>query len=60
MLKRNLAVKEAPERWQDSAADGSFDIVVCFEQKVFELVIEGKLRVNIMVCDGGRSCYGQL
>ena len=42
MLKRNLAVKEAPERWQDSAADGSFDIVVCFEQRVFELVIEGK------------------
>ena len=51
MLKRNLAVKEAPERWQDSAADGSFDIVVCFEQRVFELVIEGKHR--------GRTCARQ-
>ncbi|KAH0748247.1 hypothetical protein KY290_027479 [Solanum tuberosum] len=28
MLKRNLGVKLAPERWQDNAADGPFDVPV--------------------------------
>ncbi|XVF23404.1 hypothetical protein REPUB_Repub13aG0035100 [Reevesia pubescens] len=40
MLKRNLSVKLAPQRWQDNAADGSFDIVFTFEEKVFDMVIE--------------------
>ncbi|OMP07059.1 RNA polymerase II subunit A [Corchorus olitorius] len=40
MLKRNLSVKLAPQRWQDNAADGSFDIVLTFEEKVFDMVIE--------------------
>lgn len=41
MLKRNSMVKHAPQRWQDNAADGSFDIVFTFEEKVFDMVIEG-------------------
>lgn len=41
MLKRNLGVKLAPQRWQDNAADGSFDVVLTFEEKVFDMVIEG-------------------
>lgn len=41
MLKRNLSVKLAPQRWQDNALDGVFDIVFTFEEKVFDMVIEG-------------------
>ncbi|XP_042516576.1 RNA polymerase II subunit A C-terminal domain phosphatase SSU72-like [Macadamia integrifolia] len=40
MLKRNLSVKPAPQRWQENAADGSFDVVFTFEEKVFDMVIE--------------------
>ncbi|KAH7549440.1 hypothetical protein ACOSP7_025762 [Xanthoceras sorbifolium] len=40
MLKRNLSVKLAPQRWQDNSLDGSFDIVFTFEEKVFDMVIE--------------------
>ncbi|KAL9409126.1 hypothetical protein AB3S75_047501 [Citrus x aurantiifolia] len=40
MLKRNIGVKAAPQRWQDNALDGSFDIVFTFEEKVFDTVIE--------------------
>lgn len=40
MLKRNSAVKLAPQRWQDNAADGSFDVVFAFEEKVFDMVVE--------------------
>ncbi|GMH16102.1 hypothetical protein Nepgr_017943 [Nepenthes gracilis] len=40
MLKRNSTVKLAPQRWQDNADDGSFDVVLTFEEKVFDMVIE--------------------
>ncbi|KAF3456767.1 hypothetical protein FNV43_RR01421 [Rhamnella rubrinervis] len=40
MLKRNCTVKLAPQRWQENAADGSFDVVFTFEEKVFDMVIE--------------------
>ncbi|XP_047311792.1 RNA polymerase II subunit A C-terminal domain phosphatase SSU72 [Impatiens glandulifera] len=40
MLKRNSTVKLAPQRWQDNAADGPFDVVLTFEEKVFDNVIE--------------------
>lgn len=40
MLKRNSSVKLAPQRWQDNAADGSFDVVFTFEEKVFDMVLE--------------------
>ncbi|XP_019199930.1 PREDICTED: RNA polymerase II subunit A C-terminal domain phosphatase SSU72 [Ipomoea nil] len=40
MLKRNLGVKHAPQRWQDNAEDGPFDVVLSFEEKVFDMVIE--------------------
>lgn len=41
MLKRNSSVKLAPQRWQENAADGTFDVVITFEEKVFDMVIEG-------------------
>ncbi|KAL0909796.1 hypothetical protein M5K25_020694 [Dendrobium thyrsiflorum] len=40
MLKRNYSVKTAPQRWQDNAADGYFDVAFTFEEKVFDTVIE--------------------
>ncbi|KAK4283369.1 hypothetical protein QN277_000324 [Acacia crassicarpa] len=40
MLKRNSTVKLAPQRWQDNAADGCFDIIFTFEEKVFDMVVE--------------------
>ncbi|XP_010471456.1 PREDICTED: RNA polymerase II subunit A C-terminal domain phosphatase SSU72-like [Camelina sativa] len=43
MLKRNLSVKLAPQRWQDNAGDGVFDVVMTFEEKVFDSVLEGIL-----------------
>jgi RNA polymerase II subunit A C-terminal domain phosphatase SSU72 len=35
-----LSVKEAPQRWQDNAEDGAFDVVFTFEERVFDMVIE--------------------
>ncbi|CAL4904033.1 unnamed protein product [Urochloa decumbens] len=40
MLKRNTSVKLAPQRWQDNAADGVFDMIMTFEERVFDLVVE--------------------
>ncbi|KNA20201.1 hypothetical protein SOVF_054590 [Spinacia oleracea] len=40
MLKRNASVKLAPQRWQDNALDGAFDVVFTFEEKVFDMVVE--------------------
>ncbi|CAI8595067.1 unnamed protein product [Vicia faba] len=40
MLKRNASVKLAPQRWQENAADGIFDVVITFEEKVFDMVVE--------------------
>lgn len=41
MLKRNSSVKLAPQRWQENASDGSFDVILTFEEKVFDMVVEG-------------------
>ena len=49
MLKRNVSVKEAPQRWQDNAADGAFDVVFTFEERVFDMVIEGLLTLYYLV-----------
>ncbi|KAI4330116.1 hypothetical protein MLD38_028422 [Melastoma candidum] len=40
MLKRNYSVKAAPQRWQDNDSDGVFDMVMTFEEKVFDMVLE--------------------
>ena len=40
MLKRNLSVKMAPQRWHENAVDGPFDVVFTFEEKAFDMVIE--------------------
>lgn len=40
MLKRNMQVKEAPQKWQDNAADGPYDVIITFEERVFDIVNE--------------------
>lgn len=40
MLKRNMSVKLAPQRWQENSPDGPFDVVLTFEEKVFDMVLE--------------------
>lgn len=40
MLERNIDLKVSPDRWQDSSV-ADLDLVVCFNSRVFELVVEG-------------------
>ena len=37
MLERNMKIKEGPQRWQDCKIE--CDIVVCFEERVFDQVV---------------------
>jgi len=39
MLERNASIKAAPERWQDYEPI-DFDVVVAFEERVFDRVVE--------------------
>lgn len=43
LLQRDAVTKRAPERWQALEGEevASFDVVVCFESRVFDLVVEG-------------------
>ena len=40
MLRRNAKIKPAPQRWQTHSDRARFDVVVCFEERVFDLVME--------------------
>jgi len=65
MLARNASVKPTPERWQTHSARERFDVVLCFEERVFDLVIadlkakegrsEAVLVVNLDVRDSHRD-----
>lgn len=57
MLKRNLSVKLAPQRWQDNADDGSFDVVITFEEKVFDMVIEGQYHIRVVFVVSYIACF---
>lgn len=41
MLKRNLSLKEGPQKWQENSADGFFDVICAFEERVFDIINEG-------------------
>lgn len=43
MLRRNAKIKPRPNRWQTHSDEETFDVVVCFEERVFDLVV-GDLR----------------
>ena len=53
MATRNMGVKTAPERWQDNVTE-RFDVVVTFEQGVFDRVLEGKGNEGRTL---GRKCW---
>ncbi|KAL9650503.1 hypothetical protein ABK040_004722 [Willaertia magna] len=46
MLQRNAQIKRAPERWQENTKH--FDIVITFEDRVFDAVIESLVSNNLM------------
>lgn len=62
LLERDATTKRAPERWQalDSEEVASFDVVVCFESRVFDLVVEGTFLFALMLkgCSCAHVCLG--
>ena len=41
MVERNMDIKDHPERWQEiPSLSGRFDIVFCFEERVFDQLME--------------------
>jgi hypothetical protein len=65
MLKRNTSVKLAPQRWQDNASDGPFDMIMTFEERVFDLVVEGRsfafgLELDFALRDSSSSYHLQV
>ncbi|CBN77986.1 conserved unknown protein [Ectocarpus siliculosus] len=61
LLERNATTKRAPERWQslDGEHVASFDVVVCFESRVFDLVVEGILTFLCSLGVNSRCCGGR-
>jgi hypothetical protein len=45
MLERNMLIKRAPERWQETTKH--FDIVITFDQRVYDMVVEGTFTLSI-------------
>lgn len=41
MLRRDKSVKAAPNRFQDSKEVESVDVCICFDERVFDSVLEG-------------------
>lgn len=52
LLERDAVTKRAPERWQALVGEevASFDVVVCFESRVFDLVVEGTFVSVLSFC----------
>lgn len=40
LCQRGAAVKQAPTRWQDCTTVNEHDVVICFEERIFDAVIE--------------------
>ena len=47
MLRRDKNVKAAPNRFQDSKEVESLDVCICFDERVFDSVLEG-IYINIL------------
>lgn len=51
MLQRDMRVKRAPQRFQDEKNINDIDICICFDERVFDLVLEGIIRLIIEYID---------
>ena len=40
MMQRNVVVKKAPQRFQDEKDLSKIDICICFDDRVFDAVLE--------------------
>ena len=40
LCQRGAAVKQSPTRWQDCTTVNEHDVVICFEERIFDAVIE--------------------
>lgn len=41
MAERNTSIKPHPERWQDTRDIDALDVVFCFQERVFDALVEG-------------------
>ena len=58
MLKRNMSIKLAPQRWQDN--QDLFDVVIVFEERLMDNLLEGE-QLNAMqaaLCKVSRELLG--
>ena len=56
MVTRNRGIKRAPERWQRCSHADKFDLVVCFEERVFDTLIAGECSALAVGNHTGRRC----
>ena len=47
MLKRNMSIKLAPQRWQDN--QDHFDVVIVFDERLMDSLLEGQQPCTILV-----------
>ena len=51
MLERDILTKKAPQKWQDNSTTdlAQLDVVVCFEDRIFDIVLEGSLAIAMLL-----------
>ena len=54
MLERNVKIKDVPERWQEHKNVAKFEVVVCFEERVFDILLED---LHCRTAQGFRSVH---
>lgn len=50
MMQRNIGVKKAPQRFQEEKDLSKIDICICFDDRVFDAVIEGACHFKFSLC----------
>jgi RNA polymerase II subunit A C-terminal domain phosphatase SSU72 len=49
MIRRNMDVKLAPERFQD-CKNKSFDLIITYEARVFDILVHGTINFYVGQC----------
>ena len=59
MMQRNVVVKKAPQRFQEEKDLSKIDICICFDDRVFDAVIESSVLYCVCCVDlQFRPCHG--